>query len=991
MVSEFKNDILELVKNFDVKHEPLLNFDDDLKECLDDKIKKEVGWNKIAVACRRMIICDRELDLGRGKELIRETRELFNKIKNTDIEKPFEAIRYTNTCGLILYRSGNYLDALDSFSEARELAIKYELQYFIPDTTSNVLRADFEFFAHPLPPKFTEDHIIKLEQKCLEYIEEYNKKIEESLKMKPQPDNEDERLYLIYGHGMASLYHNLGEAYSKALSIRNKFAEDKVGYSQLHVNDIKELDVFVNELCRDDPISSYLNKKFSEDTKQKISKYGADKKSGNDAELLTKALIDDLNKILKEQSLFKEVDFPMERLSEIEQKLIKENPQGEDLIRLNRLLLEDSYSQIVRRELNRHNYLEKSKEQNVTSLGYGNDIGDVYRQLQSKNAISKLDNVDNETKNKYETDILNGNWQRGKQFIYQSRIKNSKTIDDINEWIRKDDFKLDVTDDDKFVLLYNLDSIKYFLINNPNVKSVKIKGDKELDILTIAELKIQIAEDIRNIYSPILYKREVVKLIRNDIALIVDDFLKRGKYPEALNFIEKYNNRSINDLINSEIKDVSREQKDEIVKWKMKILETLNSQKQNGNIKDCEAVLSTKMSSILSDDTDESYLKLIFAYEDILKKPANDGSKNEIINEDLCGGLIDRLKKIPETENTAIIKFLIHNDPLNKQKPPKIYAFYIDRTGMTDIEIDIDLNDFLKEIKASLEKIEKKIKIFMPDDLYATMSTIGKKIDSHLKTNKIKNVYIIPDGELFQVPLHLLSEDGKDLRKNINVYYSPSLIQLLTSNMKESDHNVEKFSYLWFRSPTRDLHTIDDKPCLKKPNAEEITTFECMNATLNSFNEIYEKNKYTHVGFSTHCGFHNNLVTAYVSFIRFYDSFLTTYDILMLPSDYFNHTTIFVGACSGGLSKFTDENEAVGLVTAFLAKKAHSIIAPIWDITVAQHNRFIDLINESEVNQSKAWNISNIVKNLDISDKKSPGCLIPFVQYANLELIENIT
>ena len=150
MVVEFKSDILELVKNFDIKHEPLLNFDDNLKERLDDLIKKETGWNKIAVACRRMIICDREWDLGRGKELIKETRELFEEKKNTNLEKPFEAIRYTNTCGLILYRSGNYLGALDNFNEARELAIKYDLQYFIPDTTSNVLRADFEFFAHPL-------------------------------------------------------------------------------------------------------------------------------------------------------------------------------------------------------------------------------------------------------------------------------------------------------------------------------------------------------------------------------------------------------------------------------------------------------------------------------------------------------------------------------------------------------------------------------------------------------------------------------------------------------------------------------------------------------------------------------------------------------------------------------------------------------------------------------------------------------------------------
>ena len=799
MVSEFKkNYIQKFVKNFDVKHEPLLNFDNNLKERLDDLIEKETGWNKIAVACRRMIICDREWDLGRGKELIKETRELFEEKKNTNLEKPFEAIRYTNTCGLILYRSGNYLGALDNFNEARELAIKYDLQYFIPDTTSNVLRADFEFFAHPLPPTFTEDHIIRLEQTCLEFIEKYVNEITKSDKMKPEPDNEDGRLYLIYGHGMASLHHNLGEAYSKASSIRDKF-EDEVGYSQLHANDIKKLEDFVNELCKDDPLSSYLIKKLSENTKQKMSEY---KKSGEEAELLTKALIDELNKILKEQSLFKEVDIPMERLSGIAQKLIKENPQGEELKRLNRLILEDFYSQIDRRVLNRINLLEKSKEQHEASLKYGNDIGDVYRQLQSKNALSKLYN---EMKDKYETDVLNGNWQRGKQFIYQSRIRNSETIDDINKWIQKDDFRLDVTDSDKIVLLYNLNHIKDFLIKK-DVKSLKIKNDQELDILKIAELKIGIAEDIRNVYSPILYKREVIKLIRDDIALIVDDFLKKGKYPEALNFSEKFNNRSINDLINIEIKDVSREQKDEIVKWKMEILKILNSKKQNENEKDCKAVLSTKMSSLLSDDTDKYYLKLIFAYEDILKKPINIMAKNEIKNEDLCGELRERLKKIPEGKNTAIIKFLVQENLENKNTSPKIYAFCIDKTGIKKIEINLNLNDFIEDIKRSLKKFESNTPLHKNKALYDKMAVFGKEFDYYLKTNLINNLFIIPDGELFQVPLHLLNKDGQDLRQNINVYYSPSLAQLLTPNMEKSSHYNEKPNYLWIRSPTKDLY-----------------------------------------------------------------------------------------------------------------------------------------------------------------------------------------
>ena len=55
------------------------------------------------------------------------------------------------------------------------------------------------------------------------------------------------------------------------------------------------------------------------------------------------ALVDYLNTLLKGSSLYQAERFKGVQLSEETKKLIEREPQGEDLIRLNRMLLEDAY------------------------------------------------------------------------------------------------------------------------------------------------------------------------------------------------------------------------------------------------------------------------------------------------------------------------------------------------------------------------------------------------------------------------------------------------------------------------------------------------------------------------------------------------------------------------------------------------------------------------------------------------------------------------
>jgi CHAT domain-containing protein len=89
----------------------------------------------------------------------------------------------------------------------------------------------------------------------------------------------------------------------------------------------------------------------------------------------------------------------------------------------------------------------------------------------------------------------------------------------------------------------------------------------------------------------------------------------------------------------------------------------------------------------------------------------------------------------------------------------------------------------------------------------------------------------------------------------------------------------------------------------------------------------------THLGFSTHGEFNDNSRDAYLSRIFFSDNFLTAYDVLLGP-DLSGIQTIFLGACKVGSSKFTEQSDAVGLITSFITKGAKSVIGALWPVSV---------------------------------------------------------
>ncbi|MDD3245701.1 MAG: CHAT domain-containing protein [Methanosarcina sp.] len=927
-------------------HGPDQNYEEEknLKDLLGELILNESGWDRISASCRRMIICDRELDLEEGLKVFAESFNLFKELLShnddqlTDPKKVaqnivkyhqnkiYEVIRYVNTCGLISYRSGDYSKALYFFKLAEYIARNpnSSSSYFIPDTTSNRIRTEFEFFSQVLPGQIPEDYVSIYGKNLIDFIDSYQKEINKRKDCNFEQDGEI--VNWIYGHGMASLYHNLAEAYS----------------------------FVVNKGVNDSPSLKVIFKEYA--------------KNVGDVSLENRLDTDNLIVIFKD-------------------------------------------------------YAIRANETSLNGYGYVEKYMDIYRQLQSKNALRRLGcNV-----KEYENDILEGGWERGKLMVYQDKIKAEQYIDDaqerINEGITKKYFRIEGSAD-KIGILHNLNSIQavlkkkskkesYQTVSNGNDSTplgisrptINI-GGKEFTPLDVSCAKIKIANELRVVFSSILYKRQVMKQIREDISLVINECIEKKEYSKALNFNDFYTNRGLIDI--STIR-----KNDELIRFNQK-RRSIEELKRDVNILLEKEVAEKKdIGDIIlgeTSNTNEVFLKLVLEYEDIIKaveinrdeiKTKNYNSEfpldfiKGIYFEDVKKYLVKRLGNIPESEDTVVVKFLIHNFEENVI----IRMFLLDRGGIRGKPVEVKYpkeiyNDWISKVNVALEIYKKKSSEveYLKSEVPYTMAELAEAFKLYDKLNGVKNIFFVPDGELFQVPLHLLGNEGTDLRANYSVYYAPTLTHLMRLGINKQPFSKKENNYLWICSPTKDLYTTQNIPCLYKPRDEgkKITLLECADGTLEEFYRAFKPpTKYTNIGFSTHSAFHNNVVTAYVSLLRFHDSFLTTYDILLFL-DLKDVETIFIGACCGGLTKITDDNEAVGLVTAFLSKGADSVIAPLCSISGYIHNSFIELINKSNtLYTSQSWNL-NTDNIFEVLKKKKNKFVyfVPFIQYASLDIVE---
>ncbi|MBW3625353.1 MAG: hypothetical protein KY468_18305 [Armatimonadetes bacterium] len=106
-----------------------------------------------------------------------------------------------------------------------------------------------------------------------------------------------------------------------------------------HIQDEPE---FVTALRNpQNPVSVYLMSRFTEEMRQKIAAYDTD---GYPSAAFTFAFITALNEVIQGPNIYDSERFSQVNLSEQVRKLIQQNPQGEGLVRLNRMLLDETYT-----------------------------------------------------------------------------------------------------------------------------------------------------------------------------------------------------------------------------------------------------------------------------------------------------------------------------------------------------------------------------------------------------------------------------------------------------------------------------------------------------------------------------------------------------------------------------------------------------------------------------------------------------------------------
>ena len=126
------------------------------------------------------------------------------------------------------------------------------------------------------------------------------------------------------------------------------------------VDDFQDIGAFAGKLTtRADAVSAFLYRKLSAKTRQALEKYQG---ARSDTGPLQEALAHDLNLITKGELIYNAHRFARVTTLSETKELLARRPQGEDLIRLNRLLLEEAYPR------------EISRDRSYVRFDYGNPL-----------------------------------------------------------------------------------------------------------------------------------------------------------------------------------------------------------------------------------------------------------------------------------------------------------------------------------------------------------------------------------------------------------------------------------------------------------------------------------------------------------------------------------------------------------------------------------------------------------------------------------------
>ncbi len=125
----------------------------------------------------------------------------------------------------------------------------------------------------------------------------------------------------------------------------NGWIQSPISYN-LGGGDISNINAFAKKISeKPDAVSAFLNEQLDETAKGALAELSV---ASTNVKTATSALMKGVNKVIAGPSIYDQKRFASVHLSVATEELLKAEPTGSDLMRLNRLLLEDAYPEIAR-------------------------------------------------------------------------------------------------------------------------------------------------------------------------------------------------------------------------------------------------------------------------------------------------------------------------------------------------------------------------------------------------------------------------------------------------------------------------------------------------------------------------------------------------------------------------------------------------------------------------------------------------------------------
>jgi len=436
-----------------------------------------------------------------------------------------------------------------------------------------------------------------------------------------------------------------------------------------------------------------------------------------------------------------------------------------------------------------------------------------------------------------------------------------------------------------------------------------------------------------------------------------------------------------------------------VIEEQQAVINTYNSTKLEGEEQDkyTEAIYRRKEAEEALAELDKSIGSHVPKYSE-LRNPKLASLKDAM---DYCG------------EDRAVLEYVLWDK--NSYRPIKgyeswelkggapainSYCLVITKAGLTAVPLDPGFNysSVIKDLRRQV--ITPKLNYDRASG--ALYNQLIKPVLPYLKN--IKNITIVPDGELAIIPFDLLREDSGKNEKMLGEKYAISLSPSVSVSILAQKKGTAQYSPIMFfandqfggkvypdGTPWDDLPGVNEEinallETTKKFKVKTDSYFR-ENATkkqIQNLSKNSELQKYNIIHFACH-GFFNHMEPSKSGLVLYQidnDAYLTIPEIAALD---LNARIVVLSACETGLAEPRIGEGMVGLVRAFMVAGAGKVGVSLWKIDDASARLFMESLYKKTLGGKK--NIREAYKEVKGAFKKNKKFSSP-VHWAGFTMYE---